>query len=311
LLWQPGFDLARGSDLIITEQASKQLFNIVLAYSQRGLRTRHAFWGHGRNFQQSVEGGSGEGLKRRLTARAHWFFAYNDLSASAAVEAGMPPERVTPVMNSTDTERIHTFRDSLADDAHSQIRSEHGFGHGPLALFMGGIYAPKRPEFLIASAKEVRRLIPDFELVVIGDGTSRNTVREAAEEHDWIHWLGAQYGDARLAPASVCSVQMMPGLVGLNIVDAFALGLPTITTDVDWHSPEIDYLEDGKNGVLVAGDATPADFAAAVAGVLNNDVRLRMLREGADASGRRLSIQDMAHRFHSGVVAALEAPSRS
>ena len=72
LLWQPGFDLARSSDLIITEQASKQLFNIFLSYGQSLLGTRHAFWGHGRNFQAThhTETGSGEHLKKRLTRRA-------------------------------------------------------------------------------------------------------------------------------------------------------------------------------------------------------------------------------------------------
>ena len=75
LLWQPGFDLAAKSDLIITEQASKQLFNIVLSYGQPFFRARHVFWGHGKNFQVSQEGESGEGLKRRLTERAHWFLS--------------------------------------------------------------------------------------------------------------------------------------------------------------------------------------------------------------------------------------------
>lgn len=310
VLWQPGFDLAANSDLIITEQASKQLFNVALSFTQGALRTRHAFWGHGRNFQESIEGSSGEGMKRALTRRAHWFFAYNDLSAEAAVDAGMPSDRVTPVMNSTDTRRIRQFIDALPPGSDERIREEHGFGHGPLALFMGGVYEPKRPEFLIDSAMAVRDRIPNFELVIIGDGSKRDVIQQAADQHDWVHWLGGRYGDDRLEPASVCSVQMMPGLVGLNIVDAFALGVPTITTALDWHSPEIDYLEHGENGFMTAGDATPEAFGAAVADILSDPAQLQRLRAGARSAGKRLSIEDMVQRFVDGVERALAAPPR-
>ena len=223
LLWQSGFDVARESDLIITEQASKQLFNLFLSFGQRHLGTRHAFWGHGKNFQASVEGTAGEGLKKLMTKRAHWFFSYNDLSSAAAVDFGMHPERVTAVMNATDTTAIRNTRLGLAPDIQDQIRAELKMGPGPVALYLGGVYEQKRPQFLIDTAEHLRSLIPDFEMLVIGDGSAGHLMSEAAERHSWFHHLGACYGDERVALASVASLQLMPGLVGLNIVDAFAL----------------------------------------------------------------------------------------
>ena len=310
LLWQPGFDLARDSDLIITEQASKQLFNVVLAYGQRFLGTKHAFWGHGRNFQAThpSEGGLGEGLKKRLTRRAHWFFSYNELSSTAAIASGMPAGRVTATMNSTDTRRIREHLRGVDPDA---VRAEFGFGSGPLGLYMGGIAIKKRPDYLIESALEIRRRVPDFELVVIGDGPLREIVNSAAKRHSWIHALGAIYDDRRVGPASVCSVQILPGLVGLNIVDGFALGIPSITRDVDYHSPEIDYLEDGVNGVMMPSGLPPKYFGAAVADLLEDAPRLAALRSGAERSGEQLSIEDMAKRFADGICEALSADRRA
>ena len=307
LLWQPGFDLAAGSDLIITEQASKQLFNIVLAYGQRLFGTRHAFWGHGRNFQASHEGDSGEGLKRNLTSRAHWFFSYNDLSSEAAIEAGMPADRVTPLMNSTDTRQIRAVVETTDPRA---IREQYGFGDGPLGLFMAGLSPYKRPEFLLEAAVEIHRRLPDFELVIIGDGSMRHLVADAANKHSWIHWLGAMYGDRRLGPASLCSVQLMPGLVGLNIVDGFALGMPTITVEDDGHGPEIGYLENGVNGLMLPADSSAVTYATVVAEVLTDEDRLSGLREQADLWGQRLSIEDMVERFADGILDALAAPRR-
>lgn len=310
LLWQPGFDTASGADLIVTEQASKQLFNIVLAYGQRGLHTRLAFWGHGKNFQTSIEGSSGEGLKRRLTQKSHWFFAYNALSAEAAIDAGMPSDRVTSVMNATDTENIRAVLANLPDTTERDVRAQLGMGSGPVVLCMGGMYPPKRPAFLLESAYALRELIPDVELLVIGGGSEQHLVAEAAEQHGWIHATGPIYGDERLRLASVAALQIMPGLVGLNVVDAFGLGLPTVTTDIDYHSPEIDYLIDGVNGVIVTGDPSPEQFAAGTAEVLSNAEELQALRSAADLTGRELTIENMARNFADGVMLALDAPDR-
>lgn len=307
LLWQPGFDLARDSDLIITEQASKQLFNVVLAYGQRLFGTKHVFWGHGKNFQSSREGESGESLKRRLTQRAHWFLSYNDLSTLAAIEAGMPATRITPVMNSTDTRHI---RNAIKDIDPEQVRRELGIGTGPVGLFIGGIYPYKRPEFLIEAAIAIREQAPSFELIIIGDGTLGHVAEAAASQHPWIHWLGSMYGDERLGPASIASLQLMPGLIGLNIVDGFALGLPTITIDDEFHSPEIDYLETDVNGLLLPHGASPQEYAAEVVELLADSGRLDELRRGATEWGEKLSTENMVTRFVEGVHAALAASPR-
>ncbi len=305
LLWQPGFDIARESDLVITEQASKQLFNIALSLGQKRFKTKHAFWGHGRNFQSSIEGTSGEGLKRFLTKRAYWFFAYNNLSAEAAAGYGMNPDRITPVMNSTDTSRLRDVRMSLPASTGQHVREELGIEDGPVALYLGGIYSHKRPEFIVEAAEELRERIPNFSMVVIGDGSAARVIEEASKRHAWFHHLGAHYGDDRVRLASVADIQLMPGLVGLNIVDGFALGLPTATTGVDYHSPEIEYLVDGFNGIFTPADATPGDFADAVAQVLHDPEQLQHLSEGAELSGRELSVETMAERFADGIVQAL------
>lgn len=305
LLWQPGFDIARTSDLVITEQASKQLFNIALSVGARPLGTRHAFWGHGRNFQSSVEGSAGEGLKRALTKRAHWFFAYNNISAEAAIDFGMDPERVTRVMNSTDTAHMRAIRGALSPETGEAVRSELGIEPGPVGLYLGGIYAHKRPQFVVDAAIEIRERIPNFSMLVIGSGSDVGIMEEAARKHPWFHHLGARYGDERVRLATVASIQLMPGLVGLNVVDGFALGLPTVTTDIAWHSPEIEYLKHNVNGFVVPGNPTASFFADAAADLLRDPARLRQLQSGADLAGRELSIEDMAERFADGVVQAL------
>lgn len=310
LLWQPAFGAARESDLVVTEQASKQLFNVVLAYGQRFFKTRHVFWGHGKNFQAPLEGSSGEGLKRRLTAKAHWFLAYNELSRQAAIDAGMPPDRVTSVMNSTDTDAVRRVLDELPADNEARVRSELAMGDGPVVAFIGGLYPPKRPDFLVQAALALRDRVPDVEVLVIGDGSQADVVFDAARQHDWLHAVGAHYGDERIRLASIAELQLMPGMVGLNVVDAFAMGLPTITTDVEYHSPEIDYLNDGVNGLIVAGAPSPERYADAVAALLADESRLTSMQAAADEMGRSLTVEVMVERLVEGITEALDAPRR-
>lgn len=58
------------------------------------------------------------------------------------------------------------------------------------------------------------------------------------------------YGKKLFDLMMACDICCCPGWVGLNIVDAMACGLPFVTEDVE-HAPEIMYLKDGINGVLV------------------------------------------------------------
>jgi glycosyltransferase involved in cell wall biosynthesis len=98
---------------------------------------------------------------------------------------------------------------------------------------------------------------------------------------------------------------LMPGLVGLAVLDAFAYGTPMVTTDLPYHSPEIDYLEDGVNGVMVRDSEDPLAYARAVARVLTDDAYRAQLQAGGQAAMATYTIENMASRFAAGVVTAL------
>ena len=83
------------------------------------------------------------------------------------------------------------------------------------------------------------------------------------------------------------------------------MGIPTVTTSIDYHSPEVEYLIHDVNGVFTPANATPDEFAHAAADLLTDEPRLARLQRGAEQSGRDLSVEEMAQRFADGVVQAL------
>jgi glycosyltransferase involved in cell wall biosynthesis len=97
----------------------------------------------------------------------------------------------------------------------------------------------------------------------------------------------------------------MPRAVGLVILDSFALQTPLITTNYPFHGPEIEYLENGINGLIVEDD--PEVYAESVARLLTDPGKLDDLTEGCAESAKMYTLESMVDKFAAGVLKALES----
>jgi glycosyltransferase involved in cell wall biosynthesis len=120
---------------------------------------------------------------------------------------------------------------------------------------------------------------------------------------DWLRYEGPKFGAEKAECLALASVFMNPGLVGLGILDAFSAGLPMLTTDLPLHSPEIEYLAPGVNGLMSRPDAQA--YASDILALLRDPARLAALAAGARASGEHYSIETMVRNFSAGVLACL------
>jgi hypothetical protein len=96
---------------------------------------------------------------------------------------------------------------------------------------------------------------------------------------------------------------VVPGSVGLAVNHAFAHGRPIVTRASRLQSPELEYIEHGRNGLIVDGDLDR--FADVVRTLARSPERLRDLAAGARATGERLGMDRMVAGFDGGVRAAL------
>ena len=310
LVWQPARALVRGSDLVVVEHASRLLLNYVLLGEQVFGGTRVAFWGHGSASQVSASP-LGEALKRRISMRAHWWFAYNDLSAARVRSLGYPENRITSVNNAVDTAQMAALADGLTEEDLVRSRRELGVRTRNVGIYVGGLYPEKRVPFLIDVSNRIRAAVPDFELIVMGGGPDQGVVQAAARERSWIHWTGPVFGDQKVAYAKLGRVLLMPGLVGLAVLDSFALAVPMVTTDLPNHGPEVAYLESGRNGLIVRAADDAAAYARAVVALLRDDNQRALLVEGCRQDAGRYTIEAMARRFAEGASTALATPRRA
>lgn len=83
-----------------------------------------------------------------------------------------------------------------------------------------------------------------------------------------------------------------------------------MTTANALHSPEIDYLRNGENSVMVPGDGVGGAYVDAVVDVLTDEALRPRLVAYRRQDAARYSAEAMADRFAEGVMAALRATSR-
>ncbi|MEQ1808070.1 MAG: glycosyltransferase family 4 protein [Burkholderiales bacterium] len=305
LVWQPIPAVARAADLYIVMQESRILSNYWLQSSRWWRGTRVAYWGHGRNYQSAKPAGHRERWKTWWLQRVDWWFAYTESVEAHLVARGYPAARVTRLNNAIDDSG---FRNDLAQIA----QQERDFARAQLqisvdaqvAIYCGSIYAGKRIDVLLNSADLLRAHLPDFHLLVVGDGPDAAVVREASASRSWLHVLGPRNGAEKALYFRLAAVMLNPGSVGLHVVDAFVAGTPLVTQASAQHGPEFDYLVDGINGCVVFDD-NPESYADAVVRLFTEPGTLDSMRAQCEHYAEKYTLEAMANHFSEGIVACL------
>jgi glycosyltransferase involved in cell wall biosynthesis len=304
IYWQPAMFLFRDHDLVIVEQANRLLINYLLQLFRRRTGYKLAYWGHGKDFQSANPDGWLQRFKAFYTRHVDWWFAYTDLSRQLVMKCGMPREKITVVQNSGDTDVLRQALETLNETELKRARIESGISSSNVAVYCGGLYENKRLSFMLDAAQRVRERIPDFEFLVIGDGPDAEQVKQKARKWSWLRYLGPMFGADRVPYMKLAKVQLMPGAVGLGIVDSFLLEVPLVTTDISIHGPEISYLEHGVNGLQTKDDMEV--YADTVSALLQDDSRLYELKEGCRNSAKRYTVENMTNNFTVGILRCLE-----
>jgi len=299
---QPILSEVLKGDLVILEQANKFVLNhFVVLLSMLGLK-RVAFFGHGRNRQQG--GRFSEWYKKAILKRVDWWFAYTQGTSQYLVSQGVDQDKITVVQNSVDLSKFKSELEMATCDDLAALRTElHIMEWEPVGLYCGGLHSDKKLSFLLSAAKKVRERVANFQLIVVGGGVESGQVEVAARDADWIHYVGPKFGTEKARYFRISDVFLCPGLVGLGILDAFCAGLPLLTTRLPIHSPEIEYLEPGVNGLMTEPEIK--SFTDALAYLLMDRERLSRMSQAAQESAARYGMDAMVQRFKNGIVECL------
>jgi L-malate glycosyltransferase len=278
---------------VIVEQANRLALNYLLLAARPAGGPRVAFFGHGANLQGNPAS-LRERWKRMWIRTPNWWFAYTDGTADRVLSGGFPANRITVVQNAVDTSALTEV----------DIPKRPG-----RCIYAGSLDEYKRLPFLLEAAGNIAANVPQFELIVLGNGPLRPWLQSEAEIRPWLRYEGPSHGPARDKLFVSSELTLVPGPVGLVIVDSFAARAPIVTIDKSPHSPEVEYLQDGVNGRLLA-TGSAKQYAEAVTQLLMDRSLRKRLEDGCVRSSRKYTVETMVTNFASGIMAALDMPVR-
>jgi len=172
-----------------------------------------------------------------------------------------------------------------------------------VGLFCGNLAEEKKIYFLFQAAIQVREECSSFHLLVLGRGPFSSYVTEMAKKFQWVTYLGRLNGEEKAQAFFSSDFLVSPGMVGLNIIDGFTAGLPMVTTDTSNHSPEIAYLEPGRNGLVTKENIR--DFAQGILNLIKDPKRLNIMKKAAQQDSEAYSLEKMVENFGGGIQKAL------
>jgi glycosyltransferase involved in cell wall biosynthesis len=185
-------------------------------------------------------------LRRReeLKHSAGLFIAVSKFIRTKLLEKGFPPDK---------TVVHHIGIDTAAFQPDPAVPRE------PVVLFVGRLVEKKGLEYLIWAMSRVQAVMPEVELVVIGDGPLGPSLeRLASEKLRRYRFLGVQSPESVRAWMNRAKVFSVPSVTahtgdsegfGMVFAEAQAMGLPVVST---LHAGVPEAVVHGKTGFLVA-----------------------------------------------------------
>lgn len=201
-------------------------------------------------------------LKGTWTNDIDRFIALSPASRNIFIEGGLPQDRIAVKPN------------FLIGDPPT---GDHA---GGFAIFVGRLAQGKGVKTLIEAWRDVD---PGFDLKIVGIGPLEEYVREIADAHESIEWLGWRPQDEVLELVGKASVLVFPSewneTFGRTIAEAFARGTPVLASNL---GAARQLVTDGVTGLqFEAGNA--CELADKANWLYRNPEKLRVMGEGARA----------------------------
>lgn len=301
ILWQPYIKFLKDKDLVLVQTENKLFLNYYLIFARHLAKYKLGFWGPAKNMRE--ENNSWPNRFRFLfLKKCDWWFGYTTGVKEFLLDRNFPEERITVIQNAIDTHQLRKDYSEVTDMEIAELKGQLGIKGDNTALFCGSMYKGKSLDFILGACHKIKKSIPDFNMIFVGSGIEAVKAFEASKKFSWIHYVGTRFGKERVLFFKISAVQLMPRLVGLAILDSFAMETPIISTSNPFHGAEIDYLENGINGIMTEDDID--DYSNVVIHLLKTG-NYRDLIPGCKASAEKYTTEAMVENFKNGILSAL------
>ncbi|NPV06459.1 MAG: glycosyltransferase family 4 protein [Anaerolineae bacterium] len=250
-----------------------------------------------RGWQRSLVARVEDGLVRRARAVS----VNTSVSAARVRSLGVPEARVVLVPNGVDRRRVQSLPSGLG----AELRRRHGLQDGPLVVYVGSLsLANHAVDLLLDSFALAAQRRPQLRLVLVGGGEDAPALRERAQQlgiGKRALFVGAVGPEEALAWLQTADLSVDPARddpahrarAPLKLVEAMAVGTPTLTSDV---GDRIATLGEGAAGYFVPpGDAQA--LAEGIVAALDDPADRQERSRAALAAAESYYWDRLVHRF--------------
>jgi len=227
---------------------------------------------------------------RTWLAATHIIAVSETLKKNLTSKVGIPAGRISVVLNGVNVDLFSQFFDE------QQIRGLYNIGPGPVIVFVGSFQPWHGIELLVSSFSLVRSSFPDAQLIIVGDGESRNNIASLISKMNLgqcVMMTGRLPQEQVAAVISIAEIAVAPypyehsDIVGtpLKLLEYMAAGKAIVATTAPIH----EIITDGVTGLRIA-PASRVALAHGMTSLLGNKVLRNSLGDNA-----RLE----AHQHHS------------
>jgi glycosyltransferase involved in cell wall biosynthesis len=305
--------LAGSYDAVVLTTEAKFISNLMLAVlgKLRGLSV--LYWGFGfhpvRGFRDSDKRHPLTRLAnvvKNLAVKylADGYLAYTQSGHDTLMATGFPGDRVFVLQNTIDMSEQIRLHQRIVGEDDREIRRWLGLRPDSVVfVHVGRLVQFKRVDLVIEAVRRINqnRLAGKFvEALIVGSGPVESELKAQGRDVPGIHFLGAlppEEAVARCFKVSIAAV--IGGVVGLVVNHALAHGRPIIARQSKSHSPELEYIVDGQNGLVVGGGFD--EFVDTLVRFAASPEWQARLAAGALRSRDTLGIETMAENFDSAV----------
>ena len=305
LIWQPCLHLIKDSDLVIVEQANMLLINYLLIFKRKIFGKKFAFWGHGQNLQ-APKNSLFNKFKMTYINQSSWWFPYTEGVKCFLVENGVRQHKISVVQNAIDTKTLRAQYLSFTEKEINDLRLELGIEKDEKVLiYCGALAKEKNLPFLLESASKLRTVTSTkFKLLILGNGPERKVVEDFAKGSEYVIYVGPKFGMEKAKYFRLSDVFVLPGAMGLAVLDAFAYETPIVTIEYPFHGPEIEYIKNYKNGIIAKNNMD--DFNRKVIELMNDEFLTSQFVTQGLAELNTLNTETMVRNFGNGVIESLD-----
>ena len=297
ILWQNLVNRlnVRKYDVVILPDGLFYLSNYLILLKCKLNHTSVGLYTHGYNHQilDPFKFKIAEWLRSIIHRFYDALIVYTNDGAEYLQKRGINQKKIFVAKNTLDVEQIIKESDSMSESAILEKKKASWFNPKDIIIcFLGRIVPIKRPEWLLKSIYRLRKTGINASALYVGSGSSISVLENMLGSkynsvYNYVKFTGYVNSSEATKYIKLSDIVAIPGMTGLAIVHAFAVGKPFITVDNQTHSPEITYLQPGNNGLLT--DDNFNSFYTSLKSLIEN--KSEMMRLGKNA--RNYSIENL------------------